>query len=84
MSKYKRRGFSIRKLARGLNGQQLRQIFFGEGWEALTDILIEELASSGWARDALLVHQQQGAFYCRPRNSIIYPPGVLPKQFPEC
>ena len=53
---------------------RLRQLFMGEGWETLTDELLERLVSDGWDRAGLLVHQRRGAYYCRPRNSIIYPP----------
>jgi hypothetical protein len=64
---------------RSINGKieddvTLRQIFLGEGWEVLTDELINQLVSDGWDRAGLIEHQREGAYYCRPRNSIIYSP----------
>lgn len=52
----------------------LRQLFMGEGWETLTDELINQLVSNGWDRSRLVEARCGGAYYCRPRDSIIYPP----------
>ena len=62
------------RLGRDLaNDPEIRQIFFGEGSERLTDKLIDELVARGWDRARLLEHRANGGVYCRPRDSILYP-----------
>ena len=51
----------------------MRQIFLGEGLETLTDALIDELVSAGWAKERLIEARDQGMSYSRPRNSFITP-----------
>jgi hypothetical protein len=54
--------------------QDVRQIFFGEGTEPITDELIKELVEKGFPRNDLLYLKNEGAMYSRPRNSFIFPP----------
>ncbi len=59
--------------------QGVRQIFLGEGWEILTDELIGELGrEQGWKKEDLEKFRREGGYYCRPRNSIVFPPAVIP------
>lgn len=57
----------------------VRQIFFGEGSESLTDDLIAELVGMGWKKADLEKFRREGGYYCRPRNSIVFPPGAVPR-----
>lgn len=52
-----------------------RQVFLGEGSEALTDELITELVTvQKMPKKDLLKFRRQGGRYSRFRNSIIFPP----------
>jgi hypothetical protein len=57
--------------------KELREIFFGEGSEPITENLIEELAGEGWDRIVLLDARKGGAVYNRKRNSILFPPKMF-------
>jgi hypothetical protein len=66
---------SIRRIkGRAEDDKEIRQTLFGEGWEALSDAVIDELVEKGWDREELLGFKELGCFYCRPRNSIVSPP----------
>jgi hypothetical protein len=51
-----------------------RQIVSGEGLEAITDSLIQELVTKGWSEESLEWHQKNNSKYSRPRDSIMEPP----------
>jgi len=64
----------------------VRQIFGGEGQEPLTDALIDELVAEGMPRHDLQYARSQGAVYCRPRSSLVFPltfDGVIPPNWRE-
>jgi len=51
----------------------MRQIFFGEGAEEITDELIEELVASGTPRERIEEARAQGMTYLRQRKAFIGP-----------
>jgi len=79
MSRRRRAGLvQIRRVEGKLEDDvEIRQVFLGEGWEVLTDALIEELVKKGWAREDLVQSKALGFFYCRPRNSIVSRPEAV-------
>jgi hypothetical protein len=54
--------------------KEVRELFLGEGSEAITEELINELVGKGWNESQLRSYQKEGALYSRPRNTILYPP----------
>ena len=51
------------------------QIFLGQDNEPLTDELITKLAKEKrMSKEELKYLQEQGATYCRPRDSFLFPP----------
>jgi len=67
----------MRRAKERKNDDSIRQIFFGEGQEDLTDELIKELVEKkGFPEKDLREMRELGARYCRPRNSIIFPPEI--------
>jgi hypothetical protein len=57
-----------------LKNSDFRQVFMGEGAEPLCECVIQESVSKGWPENDLRQMQKEGAFYSRPRNSILFPP----------
>lgn len=57
--------------------REIRRLFFGEDCELLTDDLIAELRASGWSDEVLRDARVRGGLYCRPRDSIVYPPRLV-------
>ncbi|RJP95330.1 MAG: hypothetical protein C4518_01425 [Desulfobacteraceae bacterium] len=52
-----------------------KQVVLGEGNENITDeLIIELIADNSFTEKDLRDYQQQGAKYCRPRKSFIFPP----------
>lgn len=73
----KRRRFQMQRgdvRVRYNSPQAIRQIFGGEGQEALTDELIDDLVARGWERDFLIFARLKGAKWSRSRRSLIFPP----------
>ncbi len=59
------------------NSDSFNHIFLGRDNELLTDELISELVKKeGMSEKNLRYFQKQGAQYCRPRNSFIFPPEI--------
>lgn len=51
--------------------RDIREIFFGEASEPLTDQLVEELAARGWPKADLQKFQRAGWRYNRRRDSLL-------------
>ena len=54
------------------NPNEIKQIFFGQDNEPITETLIAELTERGYKESDLKELQQMGAMYCRPRNSFVF------------
>ena len=55
--------------------RDVRQLFDGEGWEPVTEELKHELEVKGMplTDEQYRCYKEEGAVYCRPRNSFIFP-----------